>query len=71
MTPEQSNALRAVAKQCNQEITSAIKANPKVNRDDISRPIIQAHYKRIKPAYRLVDLLWQIGVLNGVLKERL
>ncbi|MCU5775066.1 hypothetical protein N5923_23590 [Erwiniaceae bacterium BAC15a-03b] len=71
MTPEQSNALRAVARQCNQEIKDAIKANPKVNRDDISRPIIQAHYKRIEPVYRFVDLLWCIGVLNGVLKERL
>lgn len=71
MKPEQSNALRAVARRCNDEIKSAIKANPKANRDDISRPIIQAHYKRITPAYRLVDLLWCIGVLNGVLKERM
>lgn len=64
------NALRAVARRCNDEIKSAIKSNPGVNRDEISRPIIKTHFQKITPAFRLVDLLWAMGVINGVLKER-
>ncbi|WP_173634967.1 hypothetical protein [Paramixta manurensis] len=70
MNAERQNAIRAVARRCNDEIKSAIKTNPHVNRDDISRPIIKAHYQKISPSFRLVDLLWAMGVINGVLKER-
>ncbi|OON34766.1 hypothetical protein BTJ39_23160 [Izhakiella australiensis] len=70
MNAEKQNALRAVARQCNDAIKYAIAANPSANRDDISRPIIKSYYEKIAPAFRLVDLLWAIGVINGVLRER-
>ncbi|WP_404704942.1 hypothetical protein [Yersinia vastinensis] len=71
MTPEEKqNALQSAAKNCNNEIKTAIAALPaNTNKDSITRPIILRHYEKIKPlGYKLAWLLFAIGVLNGQFK---
>ncbi|WP_050300799.1 hypothetical protein [Yersinia frederiksenii] len=71
MTPEEKqNALQSAAKNCNNEIKTAIAALPaNTNKDSITRPIILRHYETIRPlGYKLAWLLFAIGVLNGQFK---
>ncbi|HHH0668499.1 TPA: hypothetical protein ACPZOM_001609 [Yersinia enterocolitica] len=71
MTPEErQNALQSTARMCNNEIKTTLAALPaNTNKDSITRPIILRHYEKIKPlGYKLVWLLFAIGVLNGQFK---
>ncbi|HDL7349507.1 hypothetical protein [Yersinia enterocolitica] len=71
MTPEEKqNALQSAARNCNNEIKTALDALPaNTNKDTITRPIILRHYEKIKPlGYKLAWLLFAIGVLNGQFK---
>ncbi|EJF8031388.1 hypothetical protein M9M37_001851 [Escherichia coli] len=71
MTQDQENALRAVARQCNEELKAAARKKPKPKFDDISRPILAKHYEKIKPlGIPFIRFVWTIGVLNGRFIER-
>lgn len=71
MTQDQENALRAVARQCNEELKAAMRRKPKPKYDDVSRHILAKHYEKIKPlGIPFIRLVWTIGVLNGRFVER-
>ncbi|WP_145531649.1 hypothetical protein, partial [Yersinia kristensenii] len=67
---EKQNALQSAARNCNNEIKTTLAAPPaNTNKDSITRPIILRHYEKLKPlGYKLVWLLFAIGVLNGQFK---
>lgn len=76
MDVESSNMLRAAARKCRDEIRAEWKAahvrpgkDYKV-KDAISRIVIRKHAEKLKPKFTLLQLLWQIGVLEGTLRER-
>lgn len=65
------NALRNVAKKCNEALHNAIEENPKTPFDKLSRPIIMSHFEMIKPlGISLPRFNYTIGVLNGRFTER-
>lgn len=72
MAYETPNAVKSVARRCNNELKSAVKSLPKgVNKDKVTRPIILKHYAPLETkGIQIGVLLWEIGVLNGVIKER-
>lgn len=70
LTPEQDNAIRAQARKCISECKAAT-AGLVFGKDEITRPIINKHYKQIKPICPSHSLfLVVMGWLTGVLKER-
>ncbi|KHS42990.1 hypothetical protein [Hafnia paralvei] len=72
MTAEQDNAIRNVARRCNEAMKSAIKSAPKkTNIDTITRPILLSYYETIKPlGVSFLRFLWVIGVLNGQFEDK-
>ena len=71
MDQKKANALRSVAKRCNDELHRAIEENPKTPFDKLSRPIIMSHFEMIKPlGISLPRFNYTIGVLNGRFTER-
>ncbi|AHF77953.1 Phage protein [Sodalis praecaptivus] len=70
VTPVENNALRAVARQCSDELHSALKDNPSEKFNTISRPIILKHAARVEPRFSLCQLIHAVGVLNGQYPER-
>lgn len=76
MDVEDSNMLRAAARKCRDEIRQEwgrAKLRPGKDykaKDAISRLIIRKHAEKLKPKFTLLQLLWQIGVLEGTLKDR-
>jgi hypothetical protein len=65
------NALRNVAKKCNEALHGAIEENPKTPFDKLSRPIIISHFAQIQPhGVSLARFLYTIGMLNGRFTER-
>lgn len=74
MQQQESNAIRATARQCWGEIQEAWKkenARTCKQRDAINRRILLSYEKRINPLFTLYQLIYHIGVINGTLKERL
>ena len=72
MTAEQDNAIRNVARRCNEAMKSAIKSAPKkTNIDTITRPILLSYYEKIEPmGISFLRILWVIGVLNGQFEDK-
>ena len=72
MTAEQDNAIRNVARRCNEAMKSAIKSAPKkTNIDTITRPILLSYYETIEPlGISFLRFLWVIGVLNGRFEDK-
>lgn len=76
MDVEASNMLRAAARKCRDEIRqewARYKLRPGKDykkKDAISRIIIRKHAEKLKPKFTLLQLLWQIGVLEGTLEDR-
>lgn len=76
MDVEDSNMLRAAARKCRDEIKAEWKAarlRPGKDykaKDAISRLVIRKYAEKLKPKFTLLQLLWQIGVLEGTLKDR-
>lgn len=70
MIPEIENALRAVARQCSDELKQAIRDNPSTKFDQITRPIIMKYAARVSPLFSVVQLIHAVGVLNGQYRER-
>ena len=65
------NALRQVAKNCNDELHQAIKKSPKIPFDILSRPIIMKHYAKLELlGISLPRFNYTIGILNGRFTER-
>lgn len=76
MDVESSNMLRAAARKCRDEIKAEwerAEVRPGKDyktKDAISRLVIRKHAEKLKPKFTLLQLLWQIGVLEGTLKDR-
>ena len=72
MTAEQDNAIRNVARRCNEAMKSAIKKKKKkTNIDTITRPILLSYYETIEPmGISFLRFLWVIGVLNGQFEDK-
>lgn len=67
----QQNALRSVAKRCNDELHAAIKKSPKTPFDTLARPIIMKHYATLELlGISLPRFNYTIGMLNGRFTER-
>ncbi|HAU5716796.1 TPA: hypothetical protein JD348_25615 [Serratia marcescens] len=67
----QQNALRTVAKRCNDELHAAIKQHPKTPFDTLSRPIIMKHFAQVELlGISLPRFNYTIGMLNGRFTER-
>jgi len=65
ISTERRNAIFNVAKECDQELKTAVKQNPKTPFNDISEPILKKHHERIKALCSLPCLAHAVGVLNG------
>lgn len=71
MDQKKANALRSVAKRCNDELHRTIEENPKTPFDKLSRPIIMSYFAQIQPhGVSLARFLYTIGMLNGRFTER-
>lgn len=74
MDTAEKNAIRATARQCWKEIQAAWKeeeAKSIKEREIISRRILTGYERRITPRFTLIQLIYNIGLVNGVLKEQL
>lgn len=76
MDVEDSNMLRAAARKCREEIKEewrSAKLRPGKDykqKDEISRRVLKKYTDKISPKFTLLQLIWQIGVLEGTFKER-
>jgi len=67
----ENNVLRSVAKAViaeSQAKTKGVKAQG--DRDRINKEIIDRHHKPISAGFTRIQLLYTIGVVRGVLKDR-
>ncbi|EMX9223748.1 TPA: hypothetical protein ACTYHK_001637 [Citrobacter koseri] len=72
MTPEErKNALRNIARKVNDEVKAKRKSFPAVSCDEISRPILNGCMPLVKQLGLTPSHLYvEIGILNGIIKER-
>ncbi|EEG1526742.1 hypothetical protein [Citrobacter youngae] len=68
---EARNALRNIARRCNEEISAKRKANPGMNCDEIARPIFNGAMGMVKQlGFTPSHLYLEVGILNKRIKER-
>ena len=68
---EARNALRNIARRCNEEITAKRNANPGMNCDEITRPIFNGAMAMVKQlGFTPSHLYLEVGILNKRIKER-
>lgn len=76
MDVESSNMLRAAARRCRDDIRAEWrKAGLRSGRDygekdRISQRVIRKHAAALKPKFTLLQLLWQIGIIENTLSEK-
>lgn len=68
---EARNALRNIARRCNEEITAKRKDNPGMNCDEIARQIFNGAMGMVKQlGFTPSQLYLEVGILNKRIKER-
>ena len=60
---EQYNAVKAVARQCVEELLKETKAGKKY--DDVAMKIISGHYEKVKPLVKKTQFIWLCGYVHG------